>query len=126
VPRSETRVKEDEGKIQDAVVQAAISAAEKGTPNIKRQDLPRWQIEEIERRTGWRLTQKEAKEALGTALHLGQLRYIKGTNRQCAGYYPPDEGQAHELARRPAGAEQGGKPVENRVENRAGRSRKTE
>src|SRR5262249_13343283 len=99
LPRSESRVVEEATKIQDIVVRVAIKAAEQGTPNTEQKHLQRWQIEEIERETGHRLLQKQAKDILATALSLGKLRYLRGDKSRAAGYYPPDDSRAFELAR---------------------------
>ena len=99
LPRSQTRVVEQETQLQDAVVRAAISAAQMGTPNTHQKSLPKWQIDRIEQETQVRLRQKEAKEILATACSQGLLQYLRSTRHQCAGYYPPGEIQGIELAR---------------------------
>jgi hypothetical protein len=98
LPRSETDSVEQKGTLLRAAVRVAIMAAQTGAPIQRQRRLTNWQIEEIEREIGRRPTEREAKEALASALPAALLRYIAGSQRRTAGYYPADH-SAEDLAR---------------------------
>jgi Bifunctional DNA primase/polymerase, N-terminal/AAA domain len=99
LPRTETATSEQAAQLHAAVVRVATDAAEAGAPIQQQRRLLKWQLDEIERAIGRRPSEREVKEELAASLPRGDLRYVKGTQRRTAGFYPPDQDKAEELAR---------------------------
>ncbi len=56
-------------------------------------------LDEIEQEIGYRPTDRQVKEVLARGVRLDRLRYLNGTNRRTAGYYPYELDKAIELSR---------------------------
>jgi hypothetical protein len=83
-----------------AAVKAALRAAEMRSPFTQQRTIPTWALKDVSAAAGKSVTSKEAHALLQTALAEGRLAYRVGTSKERAGYYPPDEVAAAELARR--------------------------
>jgi hypothetical protein len=90
LPRDNFEVAEAETRFLKAVMHVVRLSAERGTPIQKQRRLEGWQLEEIESRAGFRPTDRQVKEALGSSLRVGRLRYKSNTRHHAAGYYPWD------------------------------------
>jgi len=100
LPRSEAAEGDQGAILTRACVRVACMAAEVGAPiQMNNSRLVKWQLDEIEHDIGRRPTQREVKDALAAALPAKLLIYIRTSRHRVAGYYPPEEGRAHELAR---------------------------
>jgi RecA-family ATPase len=99
MPRSDASESEHTARLERTVIRVALKAAESGVPIQLQRRITKWQLDEIEQETGRRPSQAEIRDALGLAARHGRLRYIRGTGRRSAGYYPPDMERATELAR---------------------------
>jgi hypothetical protein len=96
-----TEVGESEGReaLIKSAVRVAIMAAEAGAPiQATGKRLYGWQLNEIEEDLGRRPAEREVKEALAASLPRSLLRYVRTSRHRCAGYYPPNEERARELA----------------------------
>lgn len=91
---------QDASALREAVVRAAVRAAELGVPFQQQRSISAPVLSELEKELGRKLTSKAFKDELLAALGAGQLRYLRGDKRMSAGYYPSDETMAKELARR--------------------------
>ena len=89
LPRTETDTWEQGALFMRAVVRVAILSAEHGVPIQQQKKIVKWQVDEIEKVIGRRPNEHEIKDAFAAALPRGELRYLKGTMRRMAGYYPP-------------------------------------
>ena len=98
LPRGQTDTAEQNARFTEACVRVALLAAEQGLPIQGQKKLSKWMSDDIERDVGYRPTERVVKETLATAMREGKLRYLKGTNRRMAGYYPPDQTKAEQLA----------------------------
>jgi hypothetical protein len=89
---------EQDARHMDACVAAAIAAAEQGYPIQTQRKPPKWVFDEIESASGRRPTRRELFETLNYAARAGRVRYLKGTSKRMAGFYPWDQERAAELA----------------------------
>ncbi len=100
LPRSEAAEGDQGAHLTRACVRVACMAAEAGAPiQMNSSRVGKWQLDEIERDIGRRPTQREVKDALAAALPAKLLVYVRTSRHRVAGYYPPEEGRAQELAR---------------------------
>ncbi|MBL8550450.1 MAG: AAA family ATPase [Hyphomonadaceae bacterium] len=90
---------QDAGALREAVVRAALGAAELGTPFNKRDTIPEWAMKEVDKATGRRPTQRAFREEVQAASRDGQLMFLPATRHRSAGFYPPNHEQASALAR---------------------------
>lgn len=91
LPLSQTSTLEQEGRLKQACIRVAVTAAEHSVPIQKQRRLEKWMLDEIEGAAGRRPTDREVKEVLAAAVRSGELRYLRGTNRQTAGYHPTEQ-----------------------------------
>jgi AAA domain-containing protein/uncharacterized protein DUF3854 len=91
----------DSGKaeaLRQVCVRAAIEAAGHGIP-INRRDYVRGPIfKDAEAVLGRRPTKQEIMSMLEDAVRAGELRYLPTSRHRAAGFYPPDEAAALDLA----------------------------
>jgi hypothetical protein len=97
---------------EDALIQSAVrvalQAAQLGSPITAQKAMAKWQVDTIAADLGYRPRQADIKNALASALPRKLLFYVHGTNRHLAGYYPPDEPTAREMARNLRSSDGGG------------------
>jgi RecA-family ATPase len=89
----------DAAQLRDACVAVAIQAAEHDAPIQKQRRLHKWMLDEIEGAVSYRPKERDVKEELASAMRDNRLRYLNGTTKRSAGYYPSDPEQAAEMAR---------------------------
>jgi RecA-family ATPase len=90
LPRSEVDSAQQSTLFTEACIDVALMAAERDDPIQKQRKLYGWQIDEIDRRAGFRPTEASVKEELARAISAGRLRYVKGHGRDRAGYFPKE------------------------------------
>lgn len=99
LPRVDGEVDPYGAKVLEACVKVALAAAGQDTPIQRQRRLDKWMLDEIEQEIGYRPTDRQVKEVLARGVRLDRLRYLNGTNRRTAGYYPYELDKAIELSR---------------------------
>jgi hypothetical protein len=116
LPRSELQVNESRNLLYAAVVNMARAAVDAGDPFKKQANIRPWQLDELQKRIGYRPTSRDVKDELSrAALSIGSLIYVNGDNRRVSGYYPAENAEERSRQLRKGGGKPGGKPPENRV-----------
>lgn len=93
----------DDGKdaaFRRCVVEEAIAGARAGVPLTRQRRIPEKVLASISTTSGVEARSHRVKDELDSAVRDGELQYISGNNKFQAGYYPPDNAEAIELARR--------------------------
>ena len=87
----------DDGKraaLRRCVVQEAICGAKAGVPFTLQRRIPKAVLDTITAASGVEANNKLVHDELDAAARDGQLRYVTGTGKMRAGYFPPDDDRA--------------------------------